>query len=66
MLDMNGYDVCQALKTDQALGNFPVIFVTAQQDEVRAFDMGAVDFITKPINPLLVSVRVRTHVVVKL
>ena len=69
MPDMDGYEVCTALKADQTLENFPVIFVTAQQDvvdEVRAFDVGAVDFITKPINPALVSVRVRTHVVVKL
>ena len=69
MPDMDGYEVCTALKSDQTLEDFPVIFVTAQQDvvdEVRAFDVGAVDFITKPINPALVSVRVRTQVVVKL
>ena len=69
MPDMNGYDVCKTLKADPVDNDFPIIFVTAQNevvDEVRAFDAGAVDFITKPINPVVVFARVRTHVTVKL
>ena len=69
MPDMDGYEVCMALKADNLPEKFPVIFVTGRSDvsdEVRAFEMGAVDFITKPINPVVVHARVRTHVVLKL
>ncbi|WP_430459454.1 diguanylate cyclase domain-containing protein [Thalassolituus sp. LLYu03] len=69
MPEMDGYEVCRMLKASQSMSDFPVIFVTAQNDvvdEVRAFDVGGVDFISKPINPLLVTARVRTHVTVKL
>jgi diguanylate cyclase (GGDEF)-like protein len=65
---MDGYEVCRRLKADEATRDIPVIFVTAQNDEVaetRGLDAGAVDFISKPINPKIVRARVRTHLTLK-
>ncbi|MBN7818551.1 two-component system response regulator [Bowmanella yangjiangensis] len=64
MPGMTGFDVCLQLKADTALASIPVIFVTALKDEVdetRGFDLGAVDYITKPVTPAVVRARVRTH-----
>jgi putative two-component system response regulator len=54
MPSMTGYEVCQALKANAALASIPVIFVTALgdvDDEARGFEVGAVDYITKPVSP---------------
>ncbi len=64
MPGMTGYDVCTALKQDLATANIPVIFVTALADvehEHVGLELGAVDYIGKPFNPLIVKARVRTH-----
>jgi len=64
MPGMNGYEVCQALKANPDTRGIPVIFVTAMgesRDEQKGLEMGAVDYITKPINPPIVRARVRTH-----
>ncbi|WP_447591445.1 response regulator [Aquipseudomonas campi] len=64
MPGMTGYDVCSALKQSTATQAIPVIFVTALSDiddEARGFDVGAVDYITKPVSPSIVKARVRTH-----
>lgn len=64
MADMDGYAVCTALKAEARTAAIPVIFVTAlsdTQDEARGFDVGAVDYLTKPISPPIVRARVRTH-----
>jgi diguanylate cyclase (GGDEF)-like protein len=68
MPDMDGYQVCQKLKANPATRDIPVIFITAQNDaaaEERGFDLGAVDFITKPINPRIVKARLKTHLTLK-
>lgn len=68
MPDMDGYQVCQRLKSDAATRDIPVIFVTAQTDESaeeKGFDLGAVDFISKPINPRIVRARIKTHLMLK-
>lgn len=68
MPDMNGFDVCQLLKADPATQNIPVIFVTAHVDEAsetHGLDVGAVDYIYKPINPNIVRARVKTHITLK-
>jgi putative two-component system response regulator len=62
---MDGYEVCRRLKNDYHTQRIPVIFVTAlgeAEDEARGFELGAVDYIVKPINPAIVRARVRTHV----
>lgn len=68
MPDMDGYEVCRQLKADPQTRDIPVIFLTAkaeQEDERRGFDLGAVDYITKPISPSIVLARVKTHLVLK-
>jgi diguanylate cyclase (GGDEF)-like protein len=68
MPGMDGYEVCQRLKAQETTHDIPVIFVTAHDDEeaeTRGLDVGAVDFIAKPINPKIVRARVRTHVTLK-
>lgn len=64
MPGMTGHDVCQQLKNDPATREIPVIFVTAladTEDEAKGFEVGAVDYITKPVSPAIVKARVRTH-----
>ncbi len=68
MAGIDGFEVCQRLKADAATHDIPVIFVTASNDEAaetRGLDVGAVDFITKPINPKIVRARVKTHLTLK-
>ena len=64
MPEMNGYEVCERLKSDERLRDIPVIFVSALHetlDKVRAFGTGGVDYITKPFQFQEVEARVRTH-----
>ncbi|BAL25604.1 HD domain-containing phosphohydrolase [Azoarcus sp. KH32C] len=64
MPDMNGFDVARHLKADPATSRIPIIFVTSLTeavDEQTGFDVGGVDYITKPISPPVVRARVRTH-----
>jgi len=68
MPGMDGHQVCQHLKADESTRDIPVIFVTAHDDEAsetRGLEMGAVDFISKPINPKIVRARVKTHLTLK-
>jgi len=64
MPGMDGYEVCRRLKEDERTRRIPVIFVTAMSeagDEVRGLELGAVDYLTKPVQPAIVKARVRTH-----
>ncbi|WP_305910369.1 HD domain-containing phosphohydrolase (plasmid) [Methylomarinum sp. Ch1-1] len=64
MPDMDGYEVCRRLKRDADTENIPVIFVTGMTqeiDEKAGFEVGAVDYITKPISVPIVQARVQTH-----
>ena len=64
MPGMTGYEVCTRLKQDEMTVATPVIFVTALadvDDEARGFEVGAVDYITKPVSSPIVRARVRTH-----
>jgi len=64
MPDMDGYEVCKKLKENYNTADIPVIFVTAKgevEDESLGFDVGAVDYITKPVSAPLVLRRVQTH-----
>lgn len=64
MPDMDGYEVCRHLKSDEKTADIPVIFVTAKtetEDEQAGFELGAVDYIAKPVNPAIVKSRVKTH-----
>jgi diguanylate cyclase (GGDEF)-like protein len=64
MPDMSGLQVCEALRADPELVDVPVLFVTRHNEhemEQAALEAGAVDFISKPIRPRIVAMRVRTH-----
>ncbi|MDR3417473.1 MAG: diguanylate cyclase [Nevskia sp.] len=68
MSDLDGLEVCRALKGEAATRDIPVIFVTGQEspeEETRGLAAGAVDFISKPINPAVVQARVHTHLTLK-
>lgn len=68
MPGMDGFEVCRQLKGDEATAHIPVIFVTAHTDaaqETHGLSMGAVDFISKPVNPDVVRARVKTHLTLK-
>ena len=68
MPEMDGYQICQHLKADVSTRDIPIIFITAQNDESaeeRGFDLGAVYFISKPVNPRIVRARVKTHLMLK-
>jgi cyclic di-GMP phosphodiesterase len=68
MPGIDGYEVCKRLKAEKLTADVPVIFLTAKtevEDEQRGFDVGCVDYITKPISPPIVLARVKTHLLLK-
>ena len=68
MPEMDGYEVCRQLKNDSETRDIPVIFLTAKtevEDEVKGFELGAADYITKPVSPPILLARVRTHLRLK-
>ena len=68
MPDMDGYAVCRRLKADAATRDIPVVFLTAlseQEDEQAGLELGAVDYITKPISAPILLARVRNHIRLK-
>jgi putative two-component system response regulator len=68
MPEMDGYEVCRILKNDIDFWEIPIIFLTAQIDvlaESKGFEMGAADYITKPVSPPILLSRVKTHLELK-
>ena len=64
MPEMDGYEVCRQLKSDEGTSRIPIIFVTAkgeEADETKGLNLGAVDYIAKPIRPPVVKARIATH-----
>ncbi|WP_232540170.1 diguanylate cyclase domain-containing protein [Azohydromonas aeria] len=62
--DLSGFAVCKRLKADARFSRMPVIFITGQGDrdtEAMVFELGACDFIAKPVNPLVLQARVATQ-----
>ena len=69
MPGLDGYEVCRRLKGDPRTRDIPVIFLTAKaepEDERRGLELGAVDYITKPISPAIVLARVKNYLALKL
>ena len=65
MPEMDGYEVCSRLKANPETWSIPVIFITAMQDtlnKTKGFELGAVDYITKPFHAAEVKARVQTHI----
>lgn len=68
MPGLDGYEVCSRLKSDRLLADVPVIFTTGlddQEAEVRGLSLGAIDYVTKPINPIVLNARVSNHIELK-
>jgi CheY-like chemotaxis protein len=68
MPEMDGYEVCRRLHSNPESEDIPVIFVTAQsevQDEAHGLELGAVDYITKPVTPSILKARVKTQLTLK-
>lgn len=68
MPGMDGYEVMRQLQADENTREIPVIFVTAIADregELKGLELGAVDYITKPINPPIVRARIQTHLALR-
>jgi adenylate cyclase len=64
MPKIDGYEVCRRLKGDPKTQDIPIIFITAKvgvEDETKGLNLGAVDYITKPLSPPIVEIRVKTH-----
>ena len=69
MPDLNGYEVCSAIRADPALGMLPVVLVTAldaNEERIRGLDSGADDFLTKPINQPELLARVKSLLRIKI
>ena len=68
MPEVDGYEILRLLRKNSDTANIPVIFVTGRdsvEDEEYGLEMGAVDYITKPIRPSIVKARVKTHIALK-
>jgi DNA-binding response OmpR family regulator len=68
MPEMNGFDVCRVLKSDEACSAIPVIFLTAMDTidgEAQGLGAGGIDFLTKPVNLNLLKLRIRNHLELK-
>ncbi|MBN1887666.1 MAG: hybrid sensor histidine kinase/response regulator [Thermoflexales bacterium] len=68
MPGMDGYEVCQRLKSESSTRDIPIIFISAldsTEDKVKAFEAGGVDYITKPFQEAEVLARVKTHLTLR-
>jgi diguanylate cyclase (GGDEF)-like protein len=68
MPGLDGYEVCTRLKASPQTKGIPIIFITgkeSEEDEIRGFELGASDYITKPFNSVVVKVRVNTQAELK-
>jgi len=68
MPEMDGFEVCKALKENPKTSEIPVIFLTARSEInsiLAGFALGAVDYVTKPFNPEVLLARVKTHLEIK-
>ncbi|MBF0212763.1 MAG: response regulator [Magnetococcales bacterium] len=64
MPEMDGYEVCRLLKQNARTWDIPILFVTAkseEENEIKGFDLGAADYLVKPVSPSIVRARVKTH-----
>ena len=68
MPGMSGYEVCSQLKNSGKTHNIPIIFITAMvnpEEEARGLEAGAIDYLTKPVSPPIVRMRIRNHLKLK-
>ena len=68
MPELSGYEVCMQLKSDPVTRPIPIIFLTAlttAEDERKGLELGAEDYVTKPVSPAILLARVKTHLRIK-
>lgn len=68
MPEIDGFELCKLIKSNETFKNIPIIFLTSSDDEQsikRGFDSGAQDYVTKPFNPTELLARVNTHIKLK-
>ena len=68
MPDLSGFEVCHIIKSDEALADIPVIFLTAvdtEDAELQGFELGGIDYLVKPVNIAHLKLRVRNHMELK-
>lgn len=68
MPEMDGYEVCRQLKSNPMTSEIPIIFLTAKDqvgDEAKGFELGAADYILKPVSPAILKARVKTHLTLR-
>ena len=68
MPGVDGYQLCRLLKADPITREIPVVFVTAmdeEREEAKGLELGAIDYITKPLSPPILRARVRNHIDLK-
>jgi len=68
MPELNGYEVCKKLREIHTIEDLPIIFITAKtemEDVIKGFEVGAVDYVTKPFNSVELIARVNTHLKLK-
>lgn len=68
MPELNGFEVCSVIKADERFADIPVIFMTAldtHEGALQGLELGAVDYLTKPVNIALLKLRVRNHIALK-
>jgi diguanylate cyclase (GGDEF)-like protein len=66
--EVDGFEACRRIKADPLLADIPVIFLTSRSssmDEVDGLEAGGIDYITKPINPVILRARIRNHLELK-
>lgn len=68
MPGIDGYETCRRIKSEPKYSNIPIIFLTAKsddEDEIKGFEVGAADYIIKPVKPLVLFSRVKTQLLLK-
>ncbi len=68
MPGMDGFEVCRRLKADPRTEDIPIVFISARNqvaDEAEGLAIGAIDYLTKPVNPPIVKIRVKNHLELK-
>ncbi len=68
MPELTGFDLCAIIKSDTAFAEIPVIFLTSLDNEaaeLRGFELGGIDYLAKPVNLVLLKLRVRNHIALK-
>ena len=68
LAELDGFELCRQLKSDPQTEDIPVIFLTAfdaGENEIRGLELGAIDFIVKPIRPAALALRINNHLALK-